>query len=720
MRHQVRHHHHPRRGAVVIIVAVLMIAFMAMVSFAVDMGYISTVHTQLQRSADAAALAAAAEMNKVGQDGARVLAQNIGKMNASSGGAVNIASSDVVYGIWDLHTRTFTPTPPEAGGNAVRVRITQQPNLFFARAIRLSSSTVQVESIAIATPRDIAFVVDLSGSMNDDTETAWATEAINNRYASSGYGTVGNQLMEDIFADLSLGSFPGTNQYIGHNLGAWYQSYQDWAYPEMSKDNGPLSGPAVPSNYQILPTDDETVRKAKTYSYIIDQQIAVIMPNARPSPSSSSNYAFWAKYLDYVIQDQWVYVPEPPPPPSDPDPTPDPGPGPEPDPGPSGGNPPPPPPPPPSPPPIGWWQPTLTPPALGLDSLGTRPEIASTHHRSIPSGNARSALAHLLPGAILAGWGQPPDNRWQIPTGIDWETRLLWKFNNPNRTIHPSASDPWGYRNLVGPLTYVNFLLDHGRDLPIAGQDCPISVNSSHCPWHTEATDGGNFDFPPREQPAHACRRSIIAALTVIRNRNLFNPSPDQRDWVTLITFDKSNPGPQVAQNLTSDYGNAMMACTRLQAVGDRDASTATESGLQKAQDIIKPLSQGGQGREFSDKVVVLLTDGVPNVTASATSEIADFMSDNPDSNFFGGGYWWLDGPLMQSKIMTSKRWKTYPVGIGLGTDYNFMDRMARMGTTANSNGQSPRGSGNPAEYETRLKQIFQEIIDNAGVRLVN
>ncbi len=103
-----------------------------------------------------------------------------------------------------------------------------------------------------------------------------------------------------------------------------------------------------------------------------------------------------------------------------------------------------------------------------------------------------------------------------------------------------------------------------------------------------------------------------------------------------------------------------MQAVTRLQAVGDRDASTATESGLIKAQEVLKPTSQGGQGREFSNKVVVLLTDGVPNVTSSPTGTISSYMSANPDSNFYGGGYWWLDGPIMQAKTMTSKQYQTY------------------------------------------------------------
>jgi hypothetical protein len=45
-----------------------------------------SIHTQLQRAADAGALAFAAEMNKIGQAAARVRAQSIAQMNASSGG----------------------------------------------------------------------------------------------------------------------------------------------------------------------------------------------------------------------------------------------------------------------------------------------------------------------------------------------------------------------------------------------------------------------------------------------------------------------------------------------------------------------------------------------------------------------------------------------------------------------------------------------------------
>ena len=80
---------------------------------------------------------------------------------------------------------------------------------------------------------------------------------------------------------------------------------------------------------------------------------------------------------------------------------------------------------------------------------------------------------------------------------------------------------------------------------------------------------------------------------------------------------------------------------------------------------------------------LVLLTDGVPNLYISADSNIDAFMGANPSSDFYGGGYYWLDAPLMQAMMMEIAGTDLFPVGIGLGTDYDFMDRMARSGGTA-------------------------------------
>ncbi len=116
---------------------------------------------------------------------------------------------------------------------------------------------------------------------------------------------------------------------------------------------------------------------------------------------------------------------------------------------------------------------------------------------------------------------------------------------------------------------------------------------------------------------------------------------------------------------------------------------------------------------------MILLTDGVPNVYTTPLEQIESYMVDNPNRNFYGDGSFWYDGPLMQAHMMNADMWRLYPVGIGFGTDYDFMDRLARIGGTANHAGQSPRGSGNPAEYERRLTQLFEEIIDEPFIQLV-
>jgi hypothetical protein len=93
-------------------------------------------------------------------------------------------------------------------------------------------------------------------------------------------------------------------------------------------------------------------------------------------------------------------------------------------------------------------------------------------------------------------------------------------------------------------------------------------------------------------------------------------------------------------------------------------------------------------------------------------------VSSNPSSDFYGGSSYAANAAMMQADILQGKRNRMYPVGLGLGTNYDFMDRMSRMSGTA-VNGESPRGSGNPAEYEARLTEIFTTILTNPGSRLV-
>jgi hypothetical protein len=117
---------------------------------------------------------------------------------------------------------------------------------------------------------------------------------------------------------------------------------------------------------------------------------------------------------------------------------------------------------------------------------------------------------------------------------------------------------------------------------------------------------------------------------------------------------------------------------------------------------------------------VILLTDGVPNAYTSATQDVLQFAQTAADAtNYYNNGATWLDAALMATSKLKTARINVFPVGLGGGCSYDFMDRVARIGGAADAAGQSPRGSGNPADYELRLQKIFEEIISHPQVRLV-
>lgn len=157
-----------RRGNVVVLCAFLMVALMAMVAFAVDLGYIFVARDQLQRSADASALAAAWEL--VDADGpqgdsdvfamlanANSVAREYAAYNPVLKSAPQLGNSDVSIGYIDNPFDPACPLSSTGVGepNAVRVRVrrTAAQNgdipLFFARAIGVDRASAQAEATAV-------------------------------------------------------------------------------------------------------------------------------------------------------------------------------------------------------------------------------------------------------------------------------------------------------------------------------------------------------------------------------------------------------------------------------------------------------------------------------------------------------------------------------------------------------------------------------------------
>lgn len=157
-----------RRGTVLVLTAVLMSALLVLVAFAVDLGYLMVAGTELQRTADAAAMAAAWELVdlKNPPDGrrrnkqvaaARKKAQQFVTLNQTEKKRLRLFNEDVKVGL--LRDPQLSGSEIEEGGSAppnavyVQVQRTASRNsevpLFFARVLGIDRAAVAADATAV-------------------------------------------------------------------------------------------------------------------------------------------------------------------------------------------------------------------------------------------------------------------------------------------------------------------------------------------------------------------------------------------------------------------------------------------------------------------------------------------------------------------------------------------------------------------------------------------
>jgi len=157
-----------RSGNVLLLTVVMMAAMFAMLAFAVDLGYVHVVRTQLQNSADAAALGAAWELIDEGALSgtadpeaailaARSVAAQYAAMNPVTNQPPALALEDVEVGYlanpWDDAAVLDFSDPGRFNAVRVRVRRTAGQNgevpLFFAPVLGKESLAQQAEAVAM-------------------------------------------------------------------------------------------------------------------------------------------------------------------------------------------------------------------------------------------------------------------------------------------------------------------------------------------------------------------------------------------------------------------------------------------------------------------------------------------------------------------------------------------------------------------------------------------
>jgi Flp pilus assembly protein TadG len=149
-----------RRGAILVLAALLMVVLIGMVAFSVDYAYLLKLRTDLQRSADAAALAAVQDLirlpngtqdlNKARETAVTFVRNNLDDQS------FQVASGDIQIGRYDP-TSIYSKVTLLDTGTFDTVRVTLRKDgatnakapLFFARVLGVEDATITVTATAI-------------------------------------------------------------------------------------------------------------------------------------------------------------------------------------------------------------------------------------------------------------------------------------------------------------------------------------------------------------------------------------------------------------------------------------------------------------------------------------------------------------------------------------------------------------------------------------------
>jgi hypothetical protein len=202
-----------RKGAIIVLFAIMLTAVIGIMALALDVGFMMTARTDLQRATDSAALAGAGQLVN-GSEFVDPAVIEVIQQNSVGGREVSTSGLEIEVGHWDEETRSFSVSDENPSAVRVFSRDEDQP-LFFARLWGATNFDVTSEAIAVFQPRDIMIVLDYSGSMNDDSEFR--------NISSIGQTAIENNLRQ-IYTELgspTYGSMRWTPQYI-----SWGQSWQ--------------------------------------------------------------------------------------------------------------------------------------------------------------------------------------------------------------------------------------------------------------------------------------------------------------------------------------------------------------------------------------------------------------------------------------------------------------------------------------------------------------
>ncbi|MCZ2343205.1 MAG: pilus assembly protein TadG-related protein [Bacteroidales bacterium] len=172
-------------GTFLPMVAVCVIGLFSFVALAVDLGMVTVARTESQNAADAAALAGARILNNkpsasdndksIAEAAARAAVQENVLFNTNFEASQIQSATAKVYS-YNTSTQSFFISNTKVGTeswSAMEVQVAASQPTFFAKAMGINTLSTGAKATAVHRPRDIAVIIDFTGSMGFGSMPNW-------------------------------------------------------------------------------------------------------------------------------------------------------------------------------------------------------------------------------------------------------------------------------------------------------------------------------------------------------------------------------------------------------------------------------------------------------------------------------------------------------------------------------------------------------------------
>ena len=589
-----------RRAVVAVQVAVMMTAIIGFAALTVDVGVMYNAKADLQRTADAAALAAASRLVAF-DDGeptqlARAEALDYTARNNVFGKNVTLDGNDVEFGraVYNEGSGSYDFVPTEVFPDAVRVRVRLEEgsangalSLYFARVFGKDSAEMSAEAIAMMVPRDIAVVADLSGSHTDDSEFRNYKDTDINLFDvwDDFPGGIDDEVSSWDGNEFPLDGDGWSEQMAGPAWG--YMKQLGYGTRDIDASYSPSSDPGLVRLPQYQDWNDSSLRSALLGQGYSTQEVNAIM-----SDQYDSNGAW----------EERVAV------------------------------------------------------ALGLARWNSG-----------------------IPGGLWEQLGMPA---YQAGNGNTWVggSELTWVESFGNRSLSQS-DDIW--------LDYIgNYMSKTWSEMYRANSDLRYRFGVKTFTNYLMERRTTHYQTPEfagaRTQPMQAVKDAVGHMCDTIEGL-------DTDDRLSLEIYGET---ARHEVNLTDDYQSIAGHLNAMQA-GHYDTWTNMGGGILRG---IEELT-GSRARPTARKVMILLTDGMANVTATGKT-----------GDYYNGRLYAKE--MAQAAVDQGIR--IFSVSVGSGADTALMSEIATMGS-----GDHFHAEGSIEAYSAQLEVIFKKLGGSRPVELI-